>query len=399
MTPSVPPPQPRSWPLARLAMQNLLRRRGRTAALAVTVAVAVAAVFSTLVLRQAMHDSMNLGLSRMGADLIVVPRDTLVNLTTALLTVEPSPHTLDARMLEELARLPGVERVAPQRHFRVPSPGAGHVHEIDVVVFDPDRDFTVLPWLRDKLERPLRSTGVLVGGRRPETPGDRISILGRTFEVHGRLDLTGVGPFDRACFVTFDAPLELPPDRVSAFLIRLAVGATPEQARFAIARMPGVKVVSGASLFTSVRQALSAILGSVVVFSLLILLATVLMVSVLYSAMLAERRRELGLLLALGARRRQLVRTILTEAVLTTALGGVGGVLLGAGLLVLFQRSLGYHFESAGIPFLWPGTAALVGYAAGCVLLGSVVGWLGALVPAWRCSREEPYLLIRAEGG
>lgn len=400
----------RSWLFGRLAVQNLGRRPVRTAMLALTVAVGVAAVFASITLRRAIQDSMVVGFSRMGADLLVVPRATRVNLTTALLTVEPSPHTVDVALAGTVRRLPGVDRVAPQRHHRLLLRAGGR-HEADLIAFDPGNDFTVLPWLKEKLNRPILLGDVIVGGRRDETLGTQVTLSGQPLQVYGQLGLTGVGPFDRSFFVTFDtaaaiaeASRSLPPgeriegdrDRISALLIRLGVGATPEAVRFAIAQTPGVKVVAGASLFTSVRHILTALLEGAVAFTILVLLATVLSVAVMFSAILAERRTELGLLLAVGMRRRQLVRLILAKAAIVTTLGGIGGLLLGGGLLLIFERSLGYYLEAVSVPFRWPPLPVLLSYALGCSILSAAVGLLGATAPAWQASRREPYELVRA---
>jgi putative ABC transport system permease protein len=402
---------PRPWLFLRLAVQNLGRRPVRAALLALTVAVGVAAVFTALTLRRALDVSLAVGFSRLGADLLVVPRATTVNLTSALLTVEPTPHTLDVRLLDEVSRLPGVDRVAPQRHYRLQVPAGGHLQEADLIVFDPARDFTVLPWLQEQLDRPLRPGDVILGARREEALGAEITLSGQPLHVWGRLGLTGVGPFERSFFVTFDtaaamaeAGRSLPrgqgldggPDKVSALLVRLDVGATPEQVRFAVAQMPDVKVVAGTSVVTSVRQVLTALLQGAVVFTALVLLVTALSVGVMFSAILAERRAELGLLLAVGTRRRQLLYVILTEAMTVTTLGGLGGLLLGAGLLLLFRRSLGYYLETVGAPLLWPPPSALALYGLGCAVLAAGVGLVGAVAPAWRACRQDPYELVRA---
>jgi len=105
--------------------------------------------------------------------------------------------------------------------------------------------------------------------------------------------------------------------------LRLDVGATPEKVRYVVAQMPDVKVVAGTSLFTSVRQVLTALLQSAVVLTLLVPFVTVLSVGVMFSAIIAEGRAELGLLLALGTRRRQLVRLILAAAMIVITLGGL----------------------------------------------------------------------------
>src|SRR5262249_34911126 len=151
------------------------------------------------------------------------------------------------------------------------------------------------------------------------------------------LALTGVGPFDRGLFVSFEtagdvaaaaretagrATFDPDRDRPSALLVRLRAGATPEQFRFAAARVPGAQVVAGNGLNTTVRQGMSALLDGSAVFTALTLLVTALMVGVTYAGLLAERRRELGLLLAVGMRPAHVIRLILAEAALTTGLGG-----------------------------------------------------------------------------
>jgi putative ABC transport system permease protein len=390
------------WLFFRLALQNLGRRPARASLLAFTVAVAVAAVFATFVVRRVIQDSMAVGFDQMGADLIIVPHDTLVNLTPALLTVEPTPYTLDAGVFEEVARIPGVEAVAPQRYLSIPLAADSHTHDADLVAFDPRRDFTVLPWLREKLNRPMQPGDVLVGGRREQAVGATVQLGGQAWTVYGRLGLTGVGPFDRSFFVPFAsaaaANLDAHPDKLSALLVRLQVGARPEPIRFALARIPEIKVVAGPGLHTTIRQGLTAVLGGAVALAALLLLAAILMVSALYSALLAERRRELGLLLAVGTRPRQLVRLILAEATLATSLGGVCGLILGLGLLLLLRRSLGYSLESLNAPLVPPGVATVGLYALAGVAVASAVGLLGALVPAWRVSKREPYDLVRSEG-
>jgi putative ABC transport system permease protein len=395
----------------RLALQNLGRRRTRTILLVLAVALGSGAVFGTLTLLYGIERSMTAGFHRLGADLLVVPEATMVNLTTALLTVQPTEATLDGRLAEELARLPGVARVAPQTLLRIPKPGRGHEGSVDVIAFDPARDFTVGPWLATAPDRGLRRGEVLLGGRREERVGELIPICGAEIMASGRLESTGVGPLDHGLLVTYDTAADLAeacrgraggalaydPGRVSALLVLLADGTTPERVRFAVAERPGLKVVSGGSLVTSIRQGASSLLGAVLVLALVFLLIAALLVGLVYSAIVAERSREIGLLLALGSRGRHVVRMFLAEASVTTALGGLLGVIVGAGLLLSFRRSVGYAFEMTRVRFVWPPPAVFIAIAAGCVLLSAGIGLLGAALPAWRAGRREPYGLIRGE--
>jgi putative ABC transport system permease protein len=399
------------WLYARLALQGLGRRPTRTLLLALAVALGSGSVFGVLILVRGIERSMTAGFQRMGADLLVVPEAAMVNLTGALLTVEPTAHTLDGRLADDLARVAGVGRVAPQTLVRVPASGGGHGEWVDVIAFDPRRDFTVLPWLAQAPDRLPRRGEVLLGGRREERVGDMVTLCRETLRAYGRLEITGVGPFDHGLFVTYETAgtladacrdraggvLAYNPDRVSALLLLLADGATPECVRFAVAQRPGIKVVSSGSRTTSIRQGSSVLLRSVLILAPVLVLSSALLVGLLFAAIIAERSREIGLLIALGSRRRHAVLLLLAEAAITTGLGGLLGVAWGAGLLLLFRRSVGYYFETVQVRFAWPSPGTMAAIAAGCVLLAAAVGLLGVVVPAWRVGRREPYELIRGE--
>ena len=165
-----------------------------------------------------------------------------------------------------------------------------------------------------------------------------------------------------------------------------------------LANFPGVKVVTGESTLISIRQGLAVLLDGILALMLLMFVSTAAMVSVLFSAIITERRRELGLLKAIGARPRQIIGMLLIEAIGATAVGGAAGCLLGLLLMRAFEHSLVYYLAGIGIPFTWLGTGMTGLFALVCILLASLIGAVGALFPAWQASRREPYELIRSEG-
>lgn len=400
--------------LASLALQNLGRRKARACLLVAAVAICSGAVFSGAVLMHSIESSMDVGLTRLGADVLVAPEGTLTNITAALLTAEPTDLTLDSGILDRLAGLKGVRRVAPQLIFRSDLSGYGGRDEsVDLIAFDPERDITVRPWLERKLDRPMRPGDVIVGGRRDEPIGSELLLYGRPLIVYGTLGKTAVGTHERGLFVSFEtmdslretirqicgtrAPLE--PGKLSGVLVELAPGATTQQVRFAIlANFPDVKVVGGASMLTSIRQGLGALFDGVLVLMIIMFASTAAMVSVMFSAIITERRSELGLLQAIGARRGQVIGMLVGEAAIATAVGGLLGCALGVLLMRLYKHSLVYYLDGLGIPFVWldGGTTALL--AILCIVLASLIGIVGALVPAWRASRVEPYDLLRSQG-
>ncbi len=399
------------WLLLSLALQNLGRRKARSLLLIAAVALGSGVVFTGAVLMQSIDRSMAVGFTRLGADMMIVPEGALTNITASLLVVEPTDLVLDADALAK-ARLTSLGRVAAQKIVRVEHSGIGSHHEsADLIGFEPAHDFTVQPWLSEKLNRPMQQGDVILGAARDGVLGSQLLIFGKPHIVYGRLGRTGVGTHERGVFMslaTLDAlgeaisghgakPAVLAPGKVTGFLAELAPGATPLQARFAIlSNVKGVKVVAGDTTLSGIRQGLAALLDGIVALMVLMFISTALMVSVLFSAIVTERRAELGLLKAIGARRGQVLGVMVIEAVLATGIGGILGVVLGVLAMRLFERSLVYYLENVGVPFLWVDLSRTIAFAVGAIALATAIGVAGVLYPAWAASRRDAYDLVRS---
>jgi putative ABC transport system permease protein len=110
-----------------------------------------------------------------------------------------------------------------------------------------------------------------------------------------------------------------------------------------------------------------------------------------FSMQVAQRTRELALFRAIGATRRQVMRTILAEAVvLGLAASGIG-ILLGLGMakaLSALMTSFGFVLPTAALR-IQPSTV-LVGF-----LVGTVVTIVAAVAPARRATRVLPVEALR----
>nr|WP_239124030.1 ABC transporter permease [Rhizocola hellebori] len=97
-----------------------------------------------------------------------------------------------------------------------------------------------------------------------------------------------------------------------------------------------------------------------------------------------ERRSEIGLRRSLGATRRHIRMQFLTESVLLAALGGVGGVVLGAAVTFAYALSQS-----------WPPTVPLWA-AGGGIAITVAVGALAGIYPAARAARLSPTVALAA---
>jgi putative ABC transport system permease protein len=98
-----------------------------------------------------------------------------------------------------------------------------------------------------------------------------------------------------------------------------------------------------------------------------------------------QRTREIGIRKAIGARRRAVLLQFLVEAATLTGLGGVVGIIMGAGIGFLVTFFLEWHYS---LSLLW----TLVGLA-----LSVGTGLLAGFYPAWRASRLDPIVALRYE--
>jgi putative ABC transport system permease protein len=99
-----------------------------------------------------------------------------------------------------------------------------------------------------------------------------------------------------------------------------------------------------------------------------------------------ERTNEIGLLVALGARRVTILNLFLSEAVILAASGGTLGLLAGGGLAQLI------HLVAPNFPVhtSWA-------YAMGGLILSALIGLLAGVLPARNASRLDPIDALRAE--
>ena len=131
----------------------------------------------------------------------------------------------------------------------------------------------------------------------------------------------------------------------------------------------------------------------IALFTVFQLTALLVLVALLFSAIVQERYREIGLLRALGARPCQVMTVILGEAAIIT---GLAGLVFGTALLMVFSRSLGFYFDLLGIPFSWPSPVVLHLAAIATVAVSALLGVIGASVPAWRVRQMAPQALIHS---
>ena len=152
----------------------------------------------------------------------------------------------------------------------------------------------------------------------------------------------------------------------------------------------GVEVLTGAEVTeetqSDIKESLGFFTQFLLVFAFIALFVGTFVIYNSFSIIVAQRTREMALLRAIGARRRQVRTSVLVEAIVVGVLGSAVGFVVGLAL----ASFLGELFA------LPPGALAILPTSVTIALLtGIIVTVVSAFVPAWRASRVPPLAAMR----
>lgn len=404
---------------------GIRNKPGRNFATLFCFAFIAASVFSGQFLIAGAAGGLDRGVSRMGANHLVVPSQYMVflrgsgpNNTVAIVMAEPSNYRIKADIMEHIGAVQGVSAMSPQLYVSTLDVPELSPVPVNMYGIDPETDFTISPWLQKPLNSPLKPGEVIIGHGIAGDISKQISVGGRTYTIAGRLDPTR-SSMDHTIFLRLDdayalaaargilapsAP-EISPGDVNAVLIRDSPGedrdAVGARIKRFLASSPRYRYISVIGRHFSLDpvardvQALPGILNLISAFVVIIALPLI----ALIAAMVAhERQREIGLLKAMGAKRNAIFFFVMAESLVLAAAGGLIGV--GSSLLALSLMDAMSVLNSAlQVSFRMPAPAEIGAMAGLSLLVVVTLGSLSSLWPAYRSSTMNPYDAIRGEGG
>jgi putative ABC transport system permease protein len=371
------------------------------------IAIGVAAVVLLTAIGEGVHRFVVAEFSQFGTNLIAVypGKTNTLGLSGALIsTVRP----LSMRDAGALARLPDVEAVVPmvQGNAAVEAGARSRrttIFGVGSAVPEVWRMRPAIGRFLPREEGEARAFAVLGTKVQRELFGDapslgaRVRIGGEPYRVLGVMESKGqmLGfDLDDAVFIPVSRALALF-NREGLMEIDLlyAAGASSDAVASRVREL--LKRRHGAEDFTiitqdqmlnvlgSVLEVLTAAVGALGGISLAvggIGILTIMTIAV------RERRREIGLLRALGAARRQILLLFLLEAVTLAVLGGIAGFAVGAGSAWLIGRA---------VPALPTHTAW--DFVLVAEVVAGLIGLTAGVLPALNAARLDPVAALRDE--
>lgn len=394
--------------ISRLAIGAVTAHRSRSLLTSLGIAVGIAAVVLLTSIGEGVHRFVLAEFTQFGTNIIgVTPGKTETFGISGAQISNVRPLSLDDAAA--LARLDQVSAVIPVVQGNAEVEFEGRTRRTMILGVGSDlpmvwsMNVSAGRFLPPDDQRAPRAFVVLGAKVRNELLGDR-NPLGQRMRVGGnRYRIVGVmeskGQFlgfdlDDAVYVPASKALELF-NRESLMEIDLVyrAGTSAESVSASIDRL--LRARHGTDDFTiTTQQQMLDVLGSVLdvlTFAVAALGGISLFVGgvgilTIMTIAVRERRAEIGLLRAIGARRNQVLRMFLLESLLLSAIGGFAGLALGLGLaaaIKLVAPSLPVH-PSLEYAMLAEFLAVLIGLAAG-------------VIPARNAARLQPLDALRAE--
>lgn len=383
--------------LSQITLENLRRRRSRSLLLILSVFIGVTAVVFLLTTTEAMKKDVADKLDHYGSNILILP-DSGEALTFGGITVEAPTQIkeLDMSVLDQMQTIPNKENlgtIAPKLLADAQING----QNVLLLGVNFEQELRLKKWWKltgISPSHPPSSNQILVGSDVARVlhlqPEQAINIKGKDFQVAGIIQTTGSLETDQAIYLDLSVlqTLTKRPQAISLVEAAALCYTCPidEITRQLTEKLPGTKI-------TALRATLQARDDTVNQFglfawslSVILSLASALVVTLTLKASVEERTHEIGLFRAIGFRRLHIAWIILTEAGLVSLVGSVAGALAGMSLAAGFGNTL------AGIQarIAWQPDVMLLAVGAALSL-----GLLASVYPAWKAARLDPVEALR----
>lgn len=392
-----------AYSIAAIAWKGVIRKLFRNVVLMLAVALLIALLVFALLFNRAVTEDIEAATQKMGADIVLVPPEAKDNAEQFILESKIKTFYMDKFVFESIRDLPDIKQATYHVYLNTLGSGCCSIDEGQVIAFDQANDFVVAPWL-EAGPKTLQSGEVYVGSYVYDFLGliDTASLFGQGVKVVGHLQHTNTG-LDLGVFMRIDdldkisdaAMGDFKHGNISIIFIKVKDGVDAYKVVADIRKInPRLGVMTRGDIGAEIRSTMKDIIR---VFSITIFISATLAILLAWStftAMANERRREVGILRAIGAKQSHIMKIFLLEATIISTMGGLIGVAVGHYLIRYLAGDFNLLNKLGAVAALNTSTI-LLSFAA--LLAGIVVCLIGAAMPTLRLARMEPLTAIKEE--
>ena len=369
--------------LTDIAIQNLRRRKGKTAFLLLTFLLVIGITVTLNTLAKSMQDDLQNSLTQYGANVVITPKSEHFTLSYGGLSVPGVDYEIKHLNYDVLTKIQTsqdlmISEIAP----KIIGSAAGINRRYLIIGVDFSSELKIKPWWHIK--------GLLPGDREVIIGSDLARqenlVVGSTLELnHQKYPVVGVmqetgGSEDKGVFTNFTTS-RIITGLDSWSMIELNTPQPDKTASFLSELLPEAKVAEISQLVQGTKESVDRFSTFSLIVSTLLGVIGVLIVFVTTMGNINDRVAEIGVFRAIGFRRRHILSILIREIALVSLAGGILGYLFGEitpALLgpIAFQKTVLIQFH----PLM-----ALV-----AVSTSVLIGLVSIVFPARRAVQLDP---------
>ena len=161
--------------------------------------VSFSLIMTSLIIIGMKHGSENV-VDRMGADIIVVPKNYGSEIEGMLLTTQKSYFYMNDSIVDKIKSIDGIDKISTQT-FLMTLDASCCDQSAQIIGIDIDTDFTVTPWMDKKFINSLDEGEIIAGDRVAVRENKTFKMFGDSYKVSAILDESG-SMMDNTVFVS-----------------------------------------------------------------------------------------------------------------------------------------------------------------------------------------------------
>ena len=385
--------------LLKFVFKHIMRRKLRFFLTLLGIIIGIATIAGLFLLGGEMENQVYSRANALGSDAMITPQHWCSYEYVSVLEGEQVGEAISISDYENISNLNGLQAIAP---IIVKSTGITG-KPVTVTGIQPSQMMVLRTWIikeGDYLD--YNSTfSVILGSSIAEkfnlSIGDNLIIREINFNITGILEQTNTND-DISIYITFETAANIynTKDKISFIFIRIDDISRMDEYIVEIQNVANVNVIVNSQIIEESLDVIKTVRNASLLMVIIAIIAGFFGIVNTMATAVNERKREIGILKSLGAKKTFIFKQFLIETSIIGLLGGLIGYFIGSiASHSILPQIFPSQYQSFQAPASYSTTVFDVNIFLFCIIFSLAIAIIAGLYPAWRASKLTPVEAMR----
>ncbi len=379
-----------------ISLSNLKRRKSKVAFILLGLLIGVGTIVTLFMVSQTLKSDIEKKIDEFGANILIIPKSDQLSLSYGGINISGVSYDVKELTEQDVSR---IKTIKNKETISIVSPkllGAVEIMKNQALLVGVNfkDEIRMKKWWELEGPVPKKDNELLMGSAVAQKYnlklGSNIVINDQSFKVSSIIKETG-GQDDSLVFADLSKSQQLlgKTGKVSLVEVSALCSTCPIDTvvKQISRKLPQTKVTALKQAVANREQTMSQFNAFSAIISLVVAIIGSIIVLTTTMSSVNERTREIGIFRAIGYRKMHIARIILTEIIIISLVGGIGGYLLGASGSIIATSSMSELTTKADF---WNPIMAIVS-----VIIALFIGVAGGIYPALKAANKDPASALR----